>query len=90
MAAVTYQLLFGTMPLKPTYIQIQMVDQTFRKVEGIVTDVPVKMDDYFVHTNFQVIEMGEDEYDPPIIPYKNLIPRFGSLLIFEESFINFF
>jgi len=32
MAAVTYQLLFGTMPLKPTYIQLQMTDQTFRKV----------------------------------------------------------
>jgi len=42
---VTYQLLFGTMPLKPTYIQLEMADQTFRKV----------------------IDMGEDEYDPPII-----------------------
>ena len=29
MVAVTYQLLFGTMPLKPTYIQLQMADQTF-------------------------------------------------------------
>jgi len=52
MAAVTYQLLFGTMPLKPTYIQLQMADQTFRKVEGIVTDVPVKIDDHFVHIDF--------------------------------------
>jgi len=34
MAAVTYQLLHGTMPLQPTYIQLQMTDQTFRKVEG--------------------------------------------------------
>jgi len=67
MAAVTYQLLFGTMPLKLTYIQLQMADQTFRKVEGIVTDVPIKIDDHFVHTDFQVIDMGEDEYDPPII-----------------------
>ena len=30
---VTYQLLFGTMPLKPTYIQLQMADQTFQKVK---------------------------------------------------------
>jgi len=44
-----------------------MADQTFRKVEGIVTDVPIKIDDHFVHTDFQVIDMGEDEYDPPII-----------------------
>jgi len=29
MAAVTYRLLFGTMPLKPTYIQLHMANQTF-------------------------------------------------------------
>jgi len=52
MAAVTYRLLFGTMPIKPTYNQLQMVDQTFQKVEGIVTDVPIKIDDHFVHTDF--------------------------------------
>jgi len=55
------------MPLKPIYIQLQMADQTFREVKGIVTDVPVKIDDYFVYTDFQVIDMGEDEYDLPII-----------------------
>ena len=66
LAVVTYRLLFGTMPLKPTYIQLQMADQTFREVKGTVIDVPVKIDD-FVHTDFQVIDMGEDEYDPPII-----------------------
>jgi len=44
-----------------------MADQTFRKVEGIVTDIPDKIDDHYVHTDFQVIDMGEDEYDPPII-----------------------
>jgi len=44
-----------------------MANQTIRKVEGIVTDVPVKIDDHFVHTDFQFIDMGEDEYDPPII-----------------------
>jgi len=50
MAAVTYQLLHETVPLQPTYIQLQMV--------------------------FQVIDMGEDEYDPPIIlgrPFLNTI-----------------
>ena len=76
MAAVTYQLLYGTMPLQPTYIQLQMADQTFQKVEGIVTDVPIKIDDRFVHTNYQVIAMGEDEYDSPIIlrrPFLSII-----------------
>jgi len=76
MAVVTYRLLFGTMPLKPTYIQLQMADQTFRKVEGIVTDVPIKIDNHFVHTDFQVIDMGKDEYDPHIIlgrPFLNTV-----------------
>jgi len=67
MAAVTYRLLFGTMPLKPTYIQLQMADQTFREVKGIVTDVPVKIDNHFVYTDLQVIDMVDDEYDPPVI-----------------------
>jgi len=44
-----------------------MADQTFREVKGTVTDVPVKIDDHFVYIDFQVIDMGEDEYDPPII-----------------------
>jgi len=44
-----------------------MANQTFQKVEDRLTDVPVKIDDHFVHTDFQVIDMGEDEYDPPII-----------------------
>ena len=60
MAAVTYRLLFGTMPLRPTYIELQMADQTSREVKGAVTD-------HFVYIDFQVIDMGEDEYDPPII-----------------------
>jgi len=44
-----------------------MADQTFLEVKGIVSDVPVKIDDDFVYIDFQVIDMGEDEYDPPII-----------------------
>jgi len=38
-----------------------MVDQTYRIVEGIAKDV------HFIPTDFSVIDMGEDEYDPPII-----------------------
>jgi hypothetical protein len=41
MVKVTYEYLYGTMPLEPTYAQLQMVDQTFRFVEGLVKDVPI-------------------------------------------------
>jgi hypothetical protein len=67
MAKVTYEYLYGTMPLEPTYVQLQMVDQTFRFMEGLVKDVPIQIDNHFILTDFLVIDMGEDKYDPPII-----------------------
>jgi hypothetical protein len=67
MAKVTYEYLYGTMPLYPTYAQLQMADQSFRFMDGIAKDVPIQIDDHFIPTDFLVLDMGEDEYDPPII-----------------------
>jgi hypothetical protein len=67
MAKVTYEYLYGTMPLDLTYAQLQMADQSFRFVDGIAKNVPVHIDDHFIPTDFLVIDMGEDEYDPLII-----------------------
>jgi hypothetical protein len=36
-------------------------------MEGLVKDVPIQIDDHFIPTDFLVVDMGEDEYDPPII-----------------------
>jgi hypothetical protein len=44
-----------------------MADQSFRFKDGIAKDVPVQIDDHFIPTDFLVLDMGEDEYDPPII-----------------------
>jgi hypothetical protein len=67
MAKVTYEYLYGTMPLDPTYAQLQMADQSFHFVDEIAKNVPVQIDDHFIPTDFLVIDMGEDEHDPPII-----------------------
>ena len=67
MAKVTYEYLYGTMPLEPTYVQLQMVDQTFQFMERLVKDIPIQIDNHFIPTNFLIVDMGEDEYDPPII-----------------------
>jgi hypothetical protein len=67
MAKVTYEYLYGSMPLCLTYAQLQMVDQSFCFVDGIAKDVPIQIDDHFIPSYFLVINMGEDEYDPPII-----------------------
>jgi len=66
MAAVTYQLLHGTMPLKPTYIQLQMADQTFRKVEVIDIgedeyDSTIILERPFLSTMKAIINMGTGE-----------------------------
>jgi len=66
MTKVTYEYLYGTMPLEPTYAQLQMADQTFRFIEGEVKDIPIQIDDHYVPTDFLVVDMGDD-YDPPII-----------------------
>jgi hypothetical protein len=67
MDKVTYEYLYGTIPLDPTYAQLQMADQSLRFLDGIAKNVPVQIDDHFILTDFLVIDMGEDEYDPPII-----------------------
>jgi hypothetical protein len=48
-------------------IMAKMADQSFRFVDGIAKNVPIQIDDHFIPTDFLVIDMGEDEYDPPII-----------------------
>ena len=41
MANVTYEFLYGTMPLDPTYAQLHLVDQSFHFVDGIAKNVPI-------------------------------------------------
>jgi len=72
MAKVTYEFLYGTMPLDPTYAQLQLVDQSFHFVDGIAKKIPVQIEDHYVPTVFLVIDMGE-EYDPPIILGRTLV-----------------
>jgi hypothetical protein len=64
MAKVTYEYLYRTMPLDPTYA-LQMANQSFRFMDGIAKNVPIQIDDHFITTDF--IDIGEDEYDPSII-----------------------
>jgi hypothetical protein len=73
MSKVTYELIYGDLPLYSTYIMLQIVDQSQRFPKEIARDVPVKIKDHYVLTNFLVIGMG-DEQDPPIVfgrPFRN-------------------
>jgi hypothetical protein len=66
MSKVTYEYLFGNEPLYLTYMQLQMADQSLRWSKGIVKDVLVKIQDYYVPADFLVLDMPGDE-DTPII-----------------------
>ena len=64
---VTYDYLFGDEPLFPTYMQLQMADQSIQFPEGIAKDVMVTIHDHYALDNFMVLDMGEEEDDTPII-----------------------
>jgi hypothetical protein len=66
MLKVTYEYLYGNEPLYPTYMQLQMADQSLRWPKGIAKDVLVKIQDYYVPADFLVLDMSGDE-DTPII-----------------------
>ena len=67
MSKVTYDYLFGDEPLFPTYMQLQMVDQSIRFLEGIAKDIMVRIKDHYVPVDFMILDMGEEEEDIPII-----------------------
>ena len=67
MSKVTYEYLFGNAPLFPTYMQLQMADQSIRFLDGIAKDIMVKIHDHFAPTNFMILDMGDKEDDTPII-----------------------
>jgi hypothetical protein len=61
MSKVTYEYLFGNEPLYPTYVQLQMADQSLRWPEFKAKDVLVKIQDYYIPVDFLVFDMPRDE-----------------------------
>ena len=56
MSKVTYEYLFGDEPLFPTNIQLQMVDQSIRFLEGITKVVIVRIHDQYAPADFMVLD----------------------------------
>ena len=66
MSKVTYEYLFSGEPLFPTYIQLQMADQSIWFPEGIAKDIMVRIHDHYALADLMVLDMGKEEDDRPI------------------------
>ena len=67
MSKETYEYLFGDETLFPTYMQLQMVDQSIQFLKEIAKDVMVRIHITMPLSDFMVLDMGEEEDDTPII-----------------------
>ena len=68
MSKVTYEYLFGYKPLFPTYMQLQMADQSIQFPEGVARDIMVRIQDHYAPADFMVLDIKEEEEDDtPII-----------------------
>jgi hypothetical protein len=58
-------------------------------VDGIAKNVPVQIDDHFIPTDFLVIDMGEDEYDPPIILWRPFLSTTKAIIYLVTGEVHF-
>ena len=89
MSKVTYELLFNKMPLHPTYAQLQMADQSYRFPEGIARHVLVQINQHYVPTDFVVMDMGEEEHDPPLVLGRPFLNTTRAIIYVRSGEIHF-
>jgi hypothetical protein len=89
MSKITYEYLFGNESLYPTYVQLQMVDQSIRFPEGIARDVMVKIQDHFVPADFMVLDMRDEEEDTLIILGRPFLNTTDAIIYIRSGQIHF-
>ncbi|XP_024006449.1 uncharacterized protein LOC112082959 [Eutrema salsugineum] len=57
----------GMTDFKPTRISLILADRSTRIPEGVLEDVPIKIGDCMIPTDFVVLEYGEEPKDPLIL-----------------------
>jgi hypothetical protein len=72
MSKITYDEILGG-PLSTINFQLQMVDLSLRKPEGVAKDVLVKVREAYIPTDFIILDMGHKQRVPPILgrPFLN-------------------
>ena len=77
---IMYEYLFGDELLFPTYMQLQMVDQSIQFPKGITKDIMVRIYDHYAHADFMVLDMGEEEDDTPIILRRSFLNTTNAII----------
>jgi hypothetical protein len=87
MAKVTYENLLGG-PLLPTFVHLQMADQTIQFTEGLARDILVKVQHKYVPANFTILDMGADNEVPVIVgrPFLNTV---NAIIYVRSSQVHF-
>jgi hypothetical protein len=66
-----------------------MVDQTFQFLEGIAKDIVVQIRDYYVPTDFMVLDVGEEEDNTPIILGRPFLNTTSAIIYIRSGEIHF-
>ncbi|XP_010546414.1 PREDICTED: uncharacterized protein LOC104818494 [Tarenaya hassleriana] len=63
----------GAGELKPTQMILQLADRSTKRPAGILEDMPLKVDDYYIPVDFVVLDMDADSSMPIILgrPFLN-------------------
>ncbi|KAL1213880.1 hypothetical protein V5N11_028639 [Cardamine amara subsp. amara] len=53
--------------LKPSYITLVLVDCSVSRAEGLLENMPVRIGEYYIPTDFIVLKLDEEPEDPIIL-----------------------
>jgi len=86
MSNVIYENLLGCV-LLPTFMRLQMVDQTIRFQDGVSKDILVKIQDEYAPADFVILDMGAN-VDVPIILGRPLLNTVNAIIYVGSSQIH--
>jgi hypothetical protein len=88
MSTVTYKYLYRDRPLCPTYLQLQLADQSFWFLEWIAKDITVKIRDQEIPADFMVLDMGEED-DIHLILGRPFLHTTSTIIYMKQGEIHF-
>jgi len=86
MSKQVYNELFD-LPLYPTHIHLQIADQSLRFLEGMVKDVMVRIQEYYIPVDFLVLDMQGDDEIPILLGRPFLYTAKANIYIGSEHIL---